>query len=126
MEASAATFDMYHKLSYSSAVLRIGSERQPAELLVDTGSSWTWTFADACEIDDMDPECWATRNDFHPASSTTFKRLNDTHHIKYGDNTTISGDIVTDTISFGEGTDPDNMVELKADDMRFMLKYEHD
>ena len=56
----------------------------------------------------MDPACWETQRDFHPVSSTTFKRLNDTHHIKYGDNTTITGDIVTDTISFGEGIDPDN------------------
>lgn len=57
---------------FMSVIVNLGSERQPQELHIDTGSSWTWTYADNCPAYSSLTSCANTRNVFHPIDSDTF------------------------------------------------------
>ena len=86
---------------------------------MDTGSSWTWTFADNCSADSNQWSCRFTKSFFHVVDSETFQATNDVKFIQYGKGS-IRGDIVTDTISMGFD---ENDNEIKADDFPFLLDY---
>ena len=101
------------------ATLDFGSERQPQELLVDTGSSWTWTYADNCMADSIHPACRKTKKAFHAVESETFQATGDVKFIQYGKGS-VRGDIVKDTISMGFDAAGD---EVKADDFHFFIDY---
>ena len=108
-----------HGNFYMSTTLNFGSERQPQEVLVDTGSSWLWTYGDNCPADSSRDICSHSKNVFHPMESKTFETTGQTKYIKYGKGS-VKGDIVMDTVSIGTSEDGD---ELKADAFSFMVKY---
>ena len=106
--------------------INFGSERQHQELLVDTGSSWTWAYADRCSADEADlAECKATKNLFHPVDSDTFHSTGETKYIKYGRGQ-VTGEIVKDTLSMDLGgvvSESDIKSEIKVDDFPFFIRY---
>ena len=85
---------------YMEAVFNFGAQRQPQRLLVDTGSSWTWTLADNCPVDSKIASCLETKKVFHPRGSESFQALGEKKYIKYGRGE-IEGDRVLDTIALG-------------------------
>jgi hypothetical protein len=54
-----------------TTLIDYGSERQPLEIIVDTGSSWLWAYADDC---DPNTETCPQKNIFHTGGSTTFRK----------------------------------------------------
>ena len=69
---------------YFETVMKFGTEEQPLNLVVDTGSSWTWVLTDQCvDIDDC-----VDHNSFHYLMSDTFSTSTDTKKITYGDRVT--------------------------------------
>jgi len=66
---------------YTSTTVNFGKQRQPIELLVDTGSSWTWTYSDDCSADSTSAICQTTKGDFHHVDSETFTRTDKTKFI---------------------------------------------
>ena len=106
-----------------TAMLQFGSERQPQEVLVDTGSSWLWTYGDHCPEDSPLLSCQKTKTTFHPMESHSFEPTGKTKYIKYGKGS-VEGDIVHDTVSIGDTMNQDSTTkELKADDFPFLVKY---
>jgi hypothetical protein len=62
---------------YSISVY-VGEHRQQVELIIDTGSSWTWLMADDCPA----WQCKGTRYDQY--QSETFKETTKLYDITYG------------------------------------------
>lgn len=46
-----------HSLFWYSAEFTIGTPPQKRDLLIDTGSSWTWTWADECASENRSIGC---------------------------------------------------------------------
>ena len=105
---------------YMEAIVNFGAQRQPQRLLVDTGSSWTWTMADNCSNDSKLAKCRETTEVFHPRESESFQALGEKKYIKYGKGE-IEGDRVKDTVAMGPAESPD---EIKADEFPFLLVYQ--
>ena len=79
---------------FIETAFKFGSEQQKLNLIIDTGSSWTWVKADKCaDIDDCPNDGGA----FHYLLSDTFVSTDQNKKIVYGDRTT-EGQIVKDTV----------------------------
>ena len=78
--------------------MTFGSEEQTLAMLVDTGSSWLWTYtAESCLAGTViDGKCNSTSY-FDTSLSTSFYDTGDTKNITYGSGRT-EGDIVTDRV----------------------------
>ena len=73
--------------------LLLGSQQQPLNVVIDTGSSWTWALTDECDdIDDCPNE-----SAFHYLLSDTFQLTDETKSITYGDRVT-EGLICSDNV----------------------------
>ena len=77
----------------------VGTPPQKRTLLLDTGSSWLWTWADECINADQSDRCKVTENRFHVKQSTTFEWTGEEKYIKYGSGS-ASGPICTDNFLF--------------------------
>jgi hypothetical protein len=72
--------DNFSEGSFFNTEIGFGSQRQVVNLLVDTGSSWTWT-----SVDDCDPtieKC--TQKAFHAQASDSFVLTDTFKSIVYG------------------------------------------
>ena len=92
----------------------MGSQKQPLNLAIDTGSSRTWTLADNCtqacaNIDDMDPTknfvideaYWSYFTEhvsYHPKQSTSLSMTDYTRRIKYMGGDVVNGPVAKDTL----------------------------
>ena len=88
------------------------------ELLVDTGSAWTWVPGDHCYSNATRAECQSTKQNFHPLDSETFERHSDRVSIAYGDGSVVSGNRVHDTVSIAQGPSTrafDFMIDYNGD-----------
>ena len=74
--------------------ISIGDPEQFFVLQIDTGSSDLWVPLSNC----TSPSC-ANKNKYDPTKSTTSKAKPGHFFIEYGDNSTVHGDIYTDTVS---------------------------
>ena len=61
----------------------IGSPPQTLSFMIDTGSSWMWTFADLCS-QKSDPTRTCDPRRFHSDQSSTFKDTDKEIVIRYG------------------------------------------
>jgi hypothetical protein len=64
-------------------------------MIVDTGSSWLWAYADDC---DPNTDTCPQKNIFHTGGSTTFRKTDETRKIKYG-SMAIEGPVALDQVS---------------------------
>ncbi|KAI0745716.1 acid protease [Earliella scabrosa] len=74
--------------------ITIGSNKQKFLIDFDTGSSDLWVPSTAC----TGPACKG-KNKYNPATSSTSSRKQGTFSIQYGDGSSVSGPIYTDTVS---------------------------
>ena len=99
---------MINRDYYYTAAFDIGTPGQTRHLLVDTGSSWLWTWADdcpnpeifSCEFDSVDILS-PPRERFHPNLSETFRYTGDEKLIEYGVGES-SGPVATDFVRMTE------------------------
>jgi hypothetical protein len=73
--------DMTFANSIFTTLLDFGSQRQPLEVIVDTGSSWVWAYADDCN---PETQTCPNNNIFHTGGSLTFSPTTEAHKIAYG------------------------------------------
>ncbi|MCJ1350788.1 MAG: Type I transmembrane sorting receptor [Icmadophila ericetorum] len=83
---------------------------QTFNLDFDTGSSDLWVYST-----ELDPTSQAGHSVYNPANSTTSEQIDDaTWSITYGDASTASGDVYTDTVTIGGVTVAKQAVELAS------------
>ncbi len=79
--------------SFFECSIDFGSQKQPLYLLIDTGSSWTWTSVDDCNPSTS--KCVA--DSFHQLASTTYVNTGVEKKIVYGSTQAI-GNISSDLV----------------------------
>lgn len=87
-------FGIEDQWSYYMAKLKVGSNEQEMDLLVDTGSNALWVVnSDACDS--------CSHGTFNSGDSSSFEKLNDDFTITYGSGR-ASGEWAKDTITVGD------------------------
>ena len=84
---------------YYTASFDFGTPPQRQELIVDTGSSWVWTWADECPDPNWDSQCRKTVGRFHTLNSETLSYTGATQYVEYGIGTS-QGPVCKDVVSF--------------------------
>ncbi|KAK7461034.1 hypothetical protein VKT23_008962 [Stygiomarasmius scandens] len=77
-----------------SGTISIGTPAQKFKIDFDTGSSDLWVPSSSCTS-----SVCSSKSKFNAASSSTAKKQSGTFQIQYGDGSTVSGPIYTDTVS---------------------------
>lgn len=102
---------------YFETVIKFGTDKQPLNLVADTGSSWTWVLTDECiDLDDC-----VDHNSYHHLMSDTFQTTQESKKITYGDRVT-EGQICTENARLDTSDDlfieefPIIKVDEKQDD----------
>ncbi|KAI9710688.1 MAG: hypothetical protein M1820_002521 [Bogoriella megaspora] len=109
VEGGEVTADDQQNDSEYLAPVQIGTPAQTLNLDFDTGSSDLWVWS--TEL----PKSTSTKghNVFNPSKSSTFKKLSgSTWDISYGDGSSASGDVGTDTVVVGGASITAQGVEL--------------
>ena len=66
----AQDLEPYHWKVFFQTTLLFGSKQEPMNMILDTGASWTWVYADDC-VESEEVKC--SDKKFHPKMSTSFK-----------------------------------------------------
>lgn len=106
-------------LVWYGAQFELGTPAQPRMLLLDTGSSWMWTWADDCQDASQSDLCQYQEDRFHYKNSKTFVMSDEVREINYVSGYSF-GPVCTDTISFNQS--------IRAESFKFFIQtypFEH-
>ncbi|ORY92119.1 hizopuspepsin I [Syncephalastrum racemosum] len=103
--------DYMYDIEYYGTV-DIGTPPQSLRLDFDTGSADLWFASTQCKF------CGAKQIKFDASKSSTFKPINRTFEITYGDKSKSSGTLGTDVVRFGDLTIENQIVELASEESK--------
>lgn len=103
--------DYMYDIEYYGTV-DVGTPPQSLRLDFDTGSADLWFASTHCKT------CGSQQIKFDATKSTTFKPINRTFEITYGDKSKSSGTVGTDVVRFGDLTIENQVVELATEESK--------
>ena len=104
---------MLNTKAFYEAEFDFGTPAQTVNLFLDTGSSWTWVWADRCPSE-IDTRFCPYQERFHTTKSSTFMETEEIKRIQYGMGQS-EGPISYDLIAFTSDS------SVKAEPMEFFI-----
>ena len=111
-----------NRLKWYSANFDVGTPPQRRNLMIDTGSSWMWTYSADCNKADETEFCQENTHRFQTKDSETFRYTGGRKYIKYGSGSS-EGPICIDTVAFPANVDKEQNIEVAANFTALNFKF---